>query len=120
MRMMHSRRSIKKTECFFSPHTLVEKLLTRKGEYNMNKRVLQDIEAGPRHHQVAIENLAQSLNRAPERVSTLYQMVFRHYSRNARIKYFLSALVSKRVKDIVRDDKPTADVEGRRGRSREL
>ncbi len=86
----------------------------------MNKRILQDIESGPRHHQVAIENLAQSLNRPTERVSTLYGMVFRHYSRTARIKYFLSALVSKRVKDIVRDNTPTADVEGRRGHSREL
>jgi len=86
----------------------------------MNKRTLQEIEAGPRHHQVAIENLAQSLNRPTERVSTLYEMVFRHYSRTARIKHFLSALVSKRVKDIVRDNAPVADIDGRRGRSREL
>ncbi len=86
----------------------------------MDKHVLKDIEAGPRHHQVAIQNLAQSLNRPTEQVSTLYGMVYRHYSRTARIKYFLSALVSKRVKDLVRDDTPTSDVEGRRGRSREL
>lgn len=86
----------------------------------MNKHTLKDIEAGPRQHQVAIENLAQSLNRPTERVSTLYGMVFRHYSRTARIKHFLSALVSKRVKDIVRDSAPTSDVEGRRGRSGEL
>ncbi len=86
----------------------------------MNKRILQDIEAGPRHHQIAVENLAQSLNRPTERVTTLYNMVLRHYARTARIKYFLSALVSKRVKDVLRDDKPTADIEGWRGRSREL
>ena len=86
----------------------------------MNKNTLQDIEAGPRHHQVAVENLAQSLNRPTERVSTLYGMVFRHYSRTARIKHFLSALVSKRVKDLVRDNTPTSNVEGRRGRSGEL
>ena len=86
----------------------------------MNKRILQDIEAGPRHHQVAVENLAQSLQRPPERVTTIYHIVLRHYSRTARIKYFLSALVSKRVKDVLRDNKPTADVEGWRGHSREL
>jgi Protein of unknown function (DUF3562) len=86
----------------------------------MNKRSLQDIEAGPRHHQVAVENLAQSLKKPPERVTTLYHMVLRHYSRTARIKYFLSALVSKRVKDLLRDSTPTADVESRRGHSREL
>lgn len=86
----------------------------------MNKRILQDIEAGPRHHQIAVENLAQSLNRPKERVTTIYQMVLRHYSRTARIKYFLSALVSKRVKDLLRDNTPTSDVESRRSRSREL
>ena len=69
----------------------------------MNKRILQDIEAGPRHHEIAVENLAQSLKRPKERVTTIYQMVLRHYSRTARIKYFLSALVSKRVKDLLRD-----------------
>jgi hypothetical protein len=86
----------------------------------MNKRTLQDIETGPRHHEVAVENLAQSLNRPKERVTTLYQMVLRHYSRTARIKYFLSALVSKRVKDLLRDNTTTADIESRRGHSREL
>ena len=86
----------------------------------MNKRILQDIEAGPRHHQIAVENLAQSLNRPKECVTTLYQMVLRHYTRTARIKYFLSALVSKRVKDVLRDTTPTPDVECRRGHSREL
>lgn len=86
----------------------------------MNNRILQDLETGPRQHQIAIENLAQSLNRPPERVTTLYQMVLRHYMRSARIKYFLSALVSKRVKDLFRDEAPTTDVESRRRHSREL
>lgn len=86
----------------------------------MNKNILRDIEAGPRHHEVAVENLAQSLHRSPERVTTIYNIVLRHYSRTARIKYFLSALVSKRVKDVLRDNTPTAEVESRRGHSREL
>ena len=86
----------------------------------MNKRILKDIEAGPRYHEIAVENLAQSVHRPKERVATLYHMVLRHYSRTARIKYFLSALVSKRVKDLLRDTTPTADIESRRGHSREL
>jgi len=86
----------------------------------MNKRVLQDIETGPRYHEVAVENLAQSVHRPKERVATLYHMVLRHYSRTARIKYFLSALVSKRVKELLRDTTPTAEIESRRGHSREL
>lgn len=86
----------------------------------MNKRILQDNESGPRNHQLAVENLAQSLNKPKERVETLYQMVLRHYSRGARIKYFLSALVSKRVKDLLRDTTPPTDVESRRGHTREL
>lgn len=86
----------------------------------MGTRILQDRETGPRHHQVAVENLARSMNRPAERVTTLYHMVLRHYSRTARIKYFLSALVSKRVKDLLRDTAPTAEIESRRGHSREL
>ena len=86
----------------------------------MNKRILKDIESGPRYHEIAVENLAKSVNRPKERVTTLYHMVLRHYSRTARIKYFLSALVSKRVKDLLRDNAPCADIECRRGRSRDL
>jgi hypothetical protein len=76
--------------------------------------------ASERHHQVAVENLAQSHHRSKEAVSTLYQMVLRHYSRTARIKYFLSALVTKRVQDVLRDDTLPPDVEGRRRHSQEL
>jgi hypothetical protein len=47
-------------------------------------------------------------------------MVLRHYSKTARIKYFLSALVTKRVKEVLRDEKLPSDIEGRRGRSRDL
>ncbi len=86
----------------------------------MNKRIMMDKETGPRNHEIAVENLAQSLNKPKERVVTLYQMVLRHYSRTARIKYYLSALVSKRVKDVLRDSAPTTEVESRRGHSREL
>ena len=73
-----------------------------------------------RNRQFAVAQLAQSLHHHPGAVNTLYGMVLRHYTRTARIKNFLSALVAKRVKDVLRDDTPTSDIESRRGRSREL
>ena len=73
-----------------------------------------------RHHEVAVDNLAKNLRVSREGVSTLYTMVLRHYSKTARIKYFLSALVTKRVKEVLRDEKLPSDIEGRRGRSRDL
>ncbi len=73
-----------------------------------------------RHHQVAVENIAQSMNRSKSGVNVLYAMVLRHYARTARIKQFLSPLVVKRVKELMRDETLPADIEGRRNRSREL
>jgi hypothetical protein len=73
-----------------------------------------------RHHEVAVDNIARSLNRSKENVNTLYSMVLRHYGRRARIKNFLSALVTKRVKELLKDDTLPSDVEGRRGHAREL
>jgi hypothetical protein len=72
------------------------------------------------HHQVAVENLAKSLNRSPEGVNALYVMVLRRYMKTARIKHFLTALVTKRVKELIKDTKLPSDIEGRRGRSREF
>jgi hypothetical protein len=73
-----------------------------------------------RHHQVAVENIAQSMNRSKEGVKVLYAMVLRHYARTARIKQFLSPLVVKRVKELMRDDTLPADIDGWRNRHREL
>jgi hypothetical protein len=86
----------------------------------MDNNGLRDIEASPRQHQIAIENLAQSLNHSIDGVNTLYQMVLRHYKKQARIKYFLSPLVVKRVKEVLRDTTPPPDIDGRRSRSGEL
>jgi hypothetical protein len=86
----------------------------------MENNALRDIEATPRQHQIAVENLAQSLNRSVDSVNTVYQMVLRHYKMQARIKYFLSPLVVKRVKEILRDTTPPPDIDGRRSRSGEL
>jgi len=47
-------------------------------------------------------------------------MVLRHYMKTARIKHFVSALVTKRVKELLKDTKLPSDIEGRRGHSREF
>jgi hypothetical protein len=73
-----------------------------------------------RHHQAAVENLAQSLHRSRENVNTLYGIVLRHYKKTARINYFLSALVTKRVKELLKDNTMPSDIEGRRSHSEEL
>jgi len=86
----------------------------------MNDKIPLQDRTSERHHQVAVENLAQSLNRSKEGVNILYEMVLRHYTRRARIKYFLSALVVKRVKELLKDETLPTDIEGRRNRSREL
>jgi len=85
----------------------------------MKNKILHE-RVSVRHHEVAVENIARGLNRSKENITTLYGMVLRHYGREARIKYFLSALVTKRVKELLKDDALPSDVEGRRGRSREL
>lgn len=87
--------------------------------FNLNDKVFHE-RVSLRHHEVAVENIARGLNRSKENVNTLYGMVLRYYGRGARIKFFLSALVTKRVKELLRDDTPPSDVEGRRGHSREL
>jgi hypothetical protein len=86
----------------------------------MENDALRDNEASPRQHQLAVENLAQTLNRSFVSVNTLYQMVLRHYKTHARIKNFLSPLVTKRVKEVLRDTTPPPDIDGRRSRSGEL
>jgi hypothetical protein len=86
----------------------------------MNSKESFQEKTAERHHQVAIENIAQSMNRSKEGVNVLYAMVLRHYARTARIKQFLSPLVVKRVKELMRDETLPADIDGRRNRHREL
>jgi|GEM_PF-5360020 len=85
----------------------------------MNSKMVFD-HTVERNHQVAIENLAKSLNHSPEGINTLYAMVLRHYMKTARIKHFVSALVTKRVKELLKDTKLPSDIEGRRSHSREF
>jgi hypothetical protein len=85
----------------------------------MNNKILYN-RTLERHHEVAVENLAKSMNHSREGINTLYAMVLRHYSKTARIKHFLSALVVKRVKELLMDNRLPTDIEGRRSHSREL
>jgi hypothetical protein len=89
-------------------------------EYIMIARKLSEAEPGPQHHQIAVDNLAKMLNCSREGVNAVYGLVLRRYMKTARIKYFLTALVTKRVKEVLRDTTPTTDIEGRKSHSREL
>ena len=73
-----------------------------------------------RNHQVAIDNLALSMNRSKDGINVLYGIVLRHYSRRARIKAFLSPLVTKRVKELLRDSITIPEMDERRRRSSEF
>jgi hypothetical protein len=86
----------------------------------MDTNPFRDIEASPRQHQIAVENLAKSMKWSINGVNAVYGLVLRNYMRNARIKSFLTALVTKRVKEVMRDTTPTTDIEGRTSHSREL
>ena len=90
-----------------------------EGVLKLNDKVFHE-RVSTRHHEVAVENIARGLNRSKENVNTLYGMVLRHYERGARIKFFLSALVTKRVKELLKDETRLSDIDSRRSRSREL
>lgn len=79
-----------------------------------------DPESGKKQHRVAVENLARHMNKSVEGVNAVYGIVLRYYSRTARIKHFLSALVIKRVKELLKDDKQPSSLDGRRSRTREM
>ncbi len=85
----------------------------------MNDKVLYE-NTIERHRHVAVENLAQSLNVSRECVNTLYGMVLRHYGKTARITYFVSTLVIKRVKELLKDSTSPSDIESRRTHYMEL
>jgi hypothetical protein len=83
----------------------------------MTGNTLYDNEKEQRYHRTAVENLAQNLDHSVEGVNSLYKIVLTRYKRTARIKDFLSPLVTKRVKELLKDDTPLSDIEGRRSHS---
>ena len=86
----------------------------------MNGNALDDDEKQKRHHRLAIENVAQDLHCSKESVMTLYGIVLTRYLRKARIKDFVTPLVIKRVKELLKDNTPPPNMEGRRNRNSEL
>jgi hypothetical protein len=86
----------------------------------MKTTALYENIAEQRRHQAAIENVAQDLHRPIETVYIVYEMVLTRYKKTARIKDFLSPLVTKRVKELLQDHTLPSDIEGRRSRFREL
>lgn len=86
----------------------------------MNDRILFERATEGRHHEVAVGNVAQLFNVAPESVKTLYNIVLLHYQKTARIKTFLSPLVVNRVMDLLRDDSLPTAIEGRRSHRSEI
>lgn len=86
----------------------------------MKENVLYENVAEQRSHQVAIENVAQDLHRSIEIVNTVYEIVLARYKKKARIKDFLSPLVTKRVKELLRDNTLPSAIEGRRSHCQEL
>jgi len=90
------------------------------GRFIMKENALYENVAEQRRHQVAIENVAQDLRRSIESVNTVYEIVLARYKKKARIKDFLSPLVTKRVKELLRDNTLPSDIEGRRSHFHEL
>ncbi|HTP04244.1 MAG TPA: DUF3562 domain-containing protein [Nitrospirota bacterium] len=86
----------------------------------MKENALYENVAEQRRHQAAIENVAQDLRRSIESVNTVYEIVLARYKKKARIKDFLSPLVTKRVKELLRDNTLPSDIEGRRSRFQDL
>jgi hypothetical protein len=86
----------------------------------MKENVLYENVAEQRRHQAAIENVAQDLRRSVESVYTVYEIVLARYKKKARIKDFLLPLVTKRVKELLRDNTLPSDIEGRRSHFQEL
>jgi hypothetical protein len=86
----------------------------------MIDNALDDKQKQERNHRLAIENVAQDLHCSKESVMTLYEIVLMRYMRKARIKDFVTPLVIKRVKELLRDNTKPSAIEGRRNRNLEL
>ena len=82
-------------------------------------------ESEMRQHQAAISQLAQNLHASEVGVKPLYEIILSRFNRTARIRDFLSVLVSRRVKDRLKEraggeDRPLTDFEARRSRMSDL
>ena len=68
----------------------------------MHRYRLYQNDAEERQHHAAISNLAEHLHHAEIGVRPLYEIVLARFNRTARIRDFLTVLVSRRVTDLMR------------------
>ena len=77
--------------------------------------------AEERQHQSAIQHLVYDLHLSEPGVLYLYDFILKRYLHKARIKDFLPILVSRRVKDLLHDQRDSdlhaIDIDARRRRS---
>ncbi len=91
----------------------------------MNHRNLYKNEVEANQHHAAILHLAEDLHRSELGVRPLYELILARFIRTARIREFLSVLVSRRVRDLMNSQpgrevmRPISDFEGNR-RHREV
>ena len=85
----------------------------------MNDRTLYKDEVEAKQHQSAILNLAENLHRSEIVVRPLYEIVLSRFNRTARIRDFLTVLVSRRVKDLMNTTEHVT-IDGKRHGSHEL
>jgi hypothetical protein len=91
----------------------------------MDQQTLYKNETEMRQHQAAISHLVQDLHASEVGVKPLYELVLARFNRTARIREYLSVLVSRRVNALMRAhmterNPPVSDFEGRRHGSADL
>ena len=86
----------------------------------MSDHILYKNETEAKQHHAAITHLAENLHRSELGVRPLYERVLARFNRTARIRDFLTVLVSRRVRDLMADDpdrkaeRPVTDFEAKR------
>jgi hypothetical protein len=90
------------------------------------QRKLYENDAEKRQHSAAISHLARELKRSEMGILPLYEIVLARFNRTARIRDFLTVLVGRRVRDLLRSgptkerEVPTQDIETGRSHHEEL
>jgi histone H3/H4 len=67
----------------------------------MNNLALYEDETEQKLHFSAIQRLVRDVSSSEEEIRPLYEDVLKEFKREARIKTFLSILVSKKVKELL-------------------
>lgn len=67
----------------------------------MTAETLYEDDLERKQHLDAMQTLARDVKGSPEEVFQLYEEVLKEYKREARVKLYLSILVSKRVRELL-------------------